>query len=359
MILNSQQYQKIQGLCVDSLKTRVKELQDFLSANDELSQFDQLAASTLEKVDGSVFHHFFVVDSLEQYYEIENLLIELQEDDEVVEDIQSFWLAGRYSAKYFEYLKEFDDFDLAMIELFKRFQSDLTIIVESLIWEKAWPENFELIDLGVFQTDRLSRDSSVITSIKLVSQDKDNFDSHFEKMEKALKIIKESSPLCFEALECFSHTIIPINEPGIVSYSSQSIPGISCINFYERNFVDLIDDLVHENGHHHLNAYLNHTELIYEDDEKIFYSPWRRTERAIRGIYHAAGTFIWAYLLFKDLSKDLRLFDREQSEYINKRLNEERTMLLESKDQISRAKDLNKISKSGSILIEDLLQFVD
>jgi hypothetical protein len=82
----------------------------------------------------------------------------------------------------------------------------------------------------------------------------------------------------------------------------QSLPGYSCLNLFERDDLDLMDDLVHENGHHYLNAYLNHTELIDEGPDQVYYSPWRRALRPIRGIYHAYCTFFWALKLFSDLA---------------------------------------------------------
>ena len=43
-------------------------------------------------------------------------------------------------------------------------------------------------------------------------------------------------------------------------------------------------------------------EIIFEDDDKIFYSPWRKSLRPIRGIFHGTATFYVAYRVFKELS---------------------------------------------------------
>jgi hypothetical protein len=43
--------------------------------------------------------------------------------------------------------------------------------------------------------------------------------------------------------------------------------------------------------------------LIEEPLENIYFSPWRRTLRPLRGIYHAYFTFFWAFRLFSDLAK--------------------------------------------------------
>lgn len=96
---------------------------------------------------------------------------------------------------------------------------------------------------------------------------------HSQRIEEALKIIQKSSPDSWQRFTAFTEVIVPIREERFVSYSHQELPGVSMINLYHRDFVDLMDDLLHENGHHHLNAYLNLTTLIDEPLEQIYYSP--------------------------------------------------------------------------------------
>jgi HEXXH motif-containing protein len=88
-----------------------------------------------------------------------------------------------------------------------------------------------------------------------------------------------------------------------VSFSYRHRPGFSVINCYDRDNLDLIDDLIHENSHHHLNLLLRKY-VMYEGDrhQEIFYSPWRRSLRPIRGILHATFTFSMGALLFERLS---------------------------------------------------------
>mgnify|MGYP002332243886 FL=1 len=135
-------------------------------------------------------------------------------------------------------------------------------------------------------------------SSSILDKDRENF---FQRIEEALQIINNANPKLFTTFTNFTKAIVPINEKGIVSYSMQNLPGFSSINMYERDFLDLLDDLLHENGHHYMNAFLNVEELISDDDEKIYYSPWRRALRPVRGIYHAYFTFYWAFILYKSL----------------------------------------------------------
>lgn len=182
---------------------------------------------------------------------------------------------------------------------------------------------------------------------------------HREKIKKALERIERCHPKLYEFLFRFSSVIIPVNENGIVSYSMDTLPGFSCINTYDRDFVDLLDDLIHENGHHYLNSMIEgQDDLIIEDDDKIFYSPWRRALRPVRGLYHAVGTFYWAFELFKELRNFENLFSKDEMIKIHRRFVEESYMILKCKDQLAKAYEMNKITDYGYKFINSLVQNV-
>lgn len=182
------------------------------------------------------------------------------------------------------------------------------------------------------------------------------------RISKAFEILEIVSPECFSTLKSFTKTIIPINEKGIVSYSLQSLPGISLINMFERSFLDLLDDLTHENGHHFLNSFLNNQDLINEDDDKIYYSPWRKVLRPIRGIYHATFTFFWALYLFVELNKSIDLIEKEglykfseaEREKVKFRMVEEFHMLNYCLPDLDHAYSEEKITAPGMELIDQI-----
>mgnify|MGYP003980023947 FL=1 len=186
-----------------------------------------------------------------------------------------------------------------------------------------------------------------------------------DNIKTAIEIIKASSPDCFLTFSHFTNTIVPISDTGIVSYSSQYLPGYSSINCIERDFVDLIDDLVHENGHHYLNHALNLYELLNEDDDEVFYSPWRKSLRPIRGIYHAAFTFFFAAKLFSDLSVSIISgnqnypFNKEEQEKIFRRFLEEFHMLRSCEHYIKWGYQKNKITDEGYDLINIVYDELD
>ncbi len=179
---------------------------------------------------------------------------------------------------------------------------------------------------------------------------------------KALDSIKKVAPHLYVTFKSFTHTIVPVNEKGIVSYSMQSLPGYSCINMFDRDQIDLMDDLLHENGHHYLNTYLNHLDLINEDDDKIYFSPWRKALRPIRGIYHATFTFFWALELFFNLNtaieKKTLSFSKDEKVKIKTRFLEEYYMLDYCKADFNHAFKNKRVNKDGLNLINSIYERV-
>ncbi len=123
------------------------------------------------------------------------------------------------------------------------------------------------------------------------------------RITAAWKTIRRAWPEGYGVLELLTSRIIPLKAKGVVSFSYRHRPGLSFVNCFDRDDLDLIDDLIHENSHHHLNLLLRkHTLYRGDDNQQIFYSPWRRSLRPLRGILHAAFTFTMGALLFERLS---------------------------------------------------------
>lgn len=183
-------------------------------------------------------------------------------------------------------------------------------------------------------------------------------DQQVQRLEWAIKMLKEKHSEGYKRLQAFTTDIISTDEAGVVSYSMQQLPGHSILNLYDRDDVDLLDDLLHENGHHHLNYYLNQEGLIYEDDEKIFYSPWRQALRPIRGIYHAVNTFFYALDLFSVLCNDIEGFTNEQQDKIRYRFCEEYLMLNYCIQDLHFAFYDDKITERGNDLINEIIDSI-
>ncbi len=122
------------------------------------------------------------------------------------------------------------------------------------------------------------------------------------RMRRALAAIASAWPEGDRLLALLTSRIVPLKATGVVSFSYRHRPGLSAINCFDRDQLDLIDDLIHENSHHHLNLLLR-KDVMYQHDhnQEIFYSPWRRSLRPLRGILHATFTFTMGAMLFERL----------------------------------------------------------
>lgn len=128
-------------------------------------------------------------------------------------------------------------------------------------------------------------------------------DNQVERIRRAWCAIQEAWPEGYAVLEWLTSRIVPLKAKGIVSFSYRHRPGLSFINCFDRDNLDLIDDLIHENSHHHLNLLLRKYVMYHGDhNQRIFYSPWRRSLRPLRGILHATFTFTMGAMLFERLS---------------------------------------------------------
>ena len=123
------------------------------------------------------------------------------------------------------------------------------------------------------------------------------------RIARAWRTIQDAWPEGHEVLALLTSRIIPLKAKGVVSFSYRHRPGLSFINCFDRTDLDLIDDLIHENSHHHLNLLLRKHVMYHGDhNQQIFYSPWRRNLRPLRGILHATFTFTMGAMLFERLS---------------------------------------------------------
>lgn len=123
------------------------------------------------------------------------------------------------------------------------------------------------------------------------------------RIRRAWQTIRRAWPEGHALLALLTSRVIPLDAAGVVSFSYRHRPGLSFINCFDRDNLDLIDDLIHENSHHHLNLLLRKHVLYHRDrNQQIFYSPWRRSLRPLRGILHATFTFTMGALLFARLS---------------------------------------------------------
>jgi len=137
-----------------------------------------------------------------------------------------------------------------------------------------------------------------------------------------------------------TNSLVIVSSPDLVSYSHFTELGVSYINIIDRELFDTVDDLIHENSHHHLNLILKKYKLIkHNNDELVFYSPWRQSVRNIYAILHSVFTFSYGAMLFENILKNPSPFMKLNYERTAFRLLEETIMLQYSLTDLLNNKD--------------------
>jgi hypothetical protein len=286
-----------------------------------------------------------------------------EEEDEIFER----WNKSEFADVFIEHMQRYHRVDKASEATLKVVSRHLLGLGNRHILKLNPKDSFYRIQPSLGDIAKDGKISKLLeTTLHLEGKDLKLLTSSVKEMKKfslridiALKVIRRYSPTSWERFVAFTDVIIPIKQKQLVSYSHQELPGVSMINLYDRDFVDLIDDLLHENGHHHLNHYLNLGKLIEEPIDCIYFSPWRNTLRPLRGIYHAYFTFFWAFKLFSDLASAKEvdsiwyLFSATEKEKILWRAIEEYWMLKYTFEDLKLARKRGLINDTGWELVTE------
>ncbi|MFQ5877981.1 MAG: HEXXH motif-containing putative peptide modification protein [Acidobacteriota bacterium] len=123
-----------------------------------------------------------------------------------------------------------------------------------------------------------------------------------ERLARALRIVQLAWPDGHREILERTRMVVPVSEPGLVSYSLAARPGVCFINVFGKSPVELADDLLHEAAHHRLRDIQEVRRLLRRGPEttevQAFHSPWRGTRRPLHGLLHGAYTFLFRAELF-------------------------------------------------------------
>ena len=154
----------------------------------------------------------------------------------------------------------------------------------------------------------------------------------------------------YDLYKSLTNKIVIISSPDLVSYSHFTEFGISYINVIDRDLFETIDDLVHENSHHHLNLIIKKFKLLKNvNDNRVFYSPWRQSLRSTYAILHSVFTFSYGALLFENILNNPSQFMINNLERVAFRFLEESMMLTYSLYDLQQV-ETNFYKKGISIL---------
>jgi HEXXH motif-containing protein len=172
------------------------------------------------------------------------------------------------------------------------------------------------------------------------------------RFQRALGVIKQAWPEGAEMVALLTSRVVPLKAKGVVSFSYRNRPGLSFVNTFERDEFDLIDDLIHENSHHHLNLLLRKYDMKRGDrNQEIFYSPWRRSLRPLHGILHATFTFTMGAILFERLASWKGCNERGRLRARFRCLEEVESVGYSLRDLTHAADRLGWLSTSGAALV--------
>jgi HEXXH motif-containing protein len=166
------------------------------------------------------------------------------------------------------------------------------------------------------------------------------------RLARALRIVRVSWPEAHREIERRTFMVVPIREPGTVSYSMAARPGISFINVSGKSLIDLADDLLHETAHHRLHDLQGTTGLLRRGPEtqevQAFDSPWRGTRRPLYGLLHGAYTFLFRAELFRRVLRTQRAgITGTGRAFVRRELRSEKRMIA------AALRDLEGASRSG------------
>ena len=172
-------------------------------------------------------------------------------------------------------------------------------------------------------------------------------------LARALRIVLVAWPEAHREIERLTFMVVPIREPGTVSYSMAARPGISFINVFGKSRLDLADDLLHETAHHRLHDLQETADLLRPGPETLevqaFDSPWRGARRPLHGLLHGAYTFLYRAELFRRVLRVAREHPRTLASelgsasraFVRKELRREKRMIA------SALRDLQAAARSG------------
>jgi len=171
-----------------------------------------------------------------------------------------------------------------------------------------------------------------------------------ERLEQALALVRSAWPEAHREILAQTREIVPLLEPGVVSYSLPERPGTSYINVEGKSVLDLADDLLHETAHHRLHGLEESTPLHRFDPEAHYPSPWRRAPRPLHGILHATYTFTFRAELFQRLLRVAPGPGRLPRVWMRRQVEWELEALARSLESLADADRRGLLTRAGSRL---------
>ena len=186
------------------------------------------------------------------------------------------------------------------------------------------------------------------------------------RLARALRLTHLAWPAAYRLILDRTALIVPVHEPGLVSYSLAARPGVSFINVHRKSTLRLADDLLHETAHHLLHDVQETADLLLPGSEteevQAFDSPWRGTRRPLHGILHGTYTFLFRAELFArlllagDRSPRLvgPLLGARGMAFLRRELRRELSMIGRALKELDQASRSGLLTPAGRALVRSL-----
>jgi hypothetical protein len=196
-------------------------------------------------------------------------------------------------------------------------------------------------------------DESKIFKIRVTEKNK------YNQLINANNSLKQIWSYGYSIFHLLTDRIHILRSKGMVSYSHFIEQGITYLNLWDRDFIDTIDDLIHENGHHHLNLILKKFKLMSKNDpNEIYFSPWRLELRSFYAIFHSVFTFTWGSMLFEQLllsfEKNNKIISANWEDKIKFRFLEEVICIEYSLNDLKIGSEKGLLTLKGKALLKEL-----
>ena len=173
------------------------------------------------------------------------------------------------------------------------------------------------------------------------------------RLARGLALLRRAWPRAEEEVRRRTWLIVPLAERGTVSYSHLARPGISYLNVFRGSLVDLADDLLHETAHHRLHAWQETMRFSSLDEERRYFSPWRRALRPLNGILHGTYTFLFRAELLLRLSRDTAL-SAARRRHLRREAAAERRHCAAALADLARAGRDGELTRPGRALVRGM-----
>jgi len=173
------------------------------------------------------------------------------------------------------------------------------------------------------------------------------------RLARAMRVLLVAWPEAHREVHRRTFMVVPVHEPGTVSWSLASRPGVSFIHVSGKSIVDLADDLLHETAHHRLHDLEEAAELLVggpeSADVQAFDSPWRGTRRPLHGLLHGTYTFLFRAELLHRILQVARRQPRLLADELGRsgRPDLRRELRQERRKIASALRDLRGAARSG------------